>query len=86
MRWMEMIRLRTLQGREKKLEKLLDSYADKPASMADAGMDYAAEQIQELWKAKVSGIHIYTMNKSEQILEIVKRASIDRACKGEKPC
>ena len=70
----------------KKLEKLLDRYAAEPASMADAGMDYAAEQIQELWAAKINGIHIYTMNKSEQILEIVKRASIDRACKGEKPC
>lgn len=70
----------------KKLEKLLDRYADKPESMADAGMDYAAEQIQELWKAKISGIHIYTMNKSEQILEIVKRASLNRTEGGAESC
>ena len=56
----------------------MDRYAEKPSSMADAGMDYAAEQIQELWNAKVDGIHIYTMNKSQQILEILKRTSIDR--------
>lgn len=62
----------------RKLEKLLDRYAEKPSSMADAGTDYAAEQIQELWDAKVDGIHIYTMNKSQQILEILKRTSIDR--------
>ena len=56
-----------------KLETLLRRYIDDDESMRDAGMDYAAEQIADLWETGVSGVHIYTMNKSAEALEILKR-------------
>ncbi|MDR1885822.1 MAG: methylenetetrahydrofolate reductase [Synergistaceae bacterium] len=60
------------------LDALLDRYADDDDSMRDAGMDYAAGQISDLWKNGVAGIHIYTMNKSAEVLEILRRSDIGR--------
>lgn len=56
-----------------KLGALLDRYADDDASMKQAGIDYAAEQIMDLWKSGVGGVHIYTMNKSKGVLDILRR-------------
>jgi methylenetetrahydrofolate reductase (NADPH) len=65
-----------------KLEALLDRFTDDDESMRDAGMDYAAEQITDLWRRGVSGVHLYTMNKSAEVLEILDRCRVDR---GELP-
>jgi 5,10-methylenetetrahydrofolate reductase len=56
------------------LEKILDRCADDDAAMVDAGSDYAARQIASLWSEGVDGVHLYTMNKSSQILDIVRGA------------
>lgn len=56
-----------------KLNDLLDRYMDDDASMREAGIDYAADQIMDLWESGVGGIHIYTMNKSKGVLEILRR-------------
>ncbi|MDR3331484.1 MAG: methylenetetrahydrofolate reductase [Synergistaceae bacterium] len=61
-----------------KLEGLLDRYLDDDASMMDAGIDYAAEQISSLWSKGVAGVHIYTMNKSAEVLEILRRCNLER--------
>ena len=68
----------------KKLQKILDRYGDSPDSMLDAGSDYAAEQIVDLWDLGISGIHLYTMNKSDQVLEIVRRAGLMNHAEKEK--
>jgi methylenetetrahydrofolate reductase (NADPH) len=62
-----------------KLEAILDRYADNDAAMKDAGSDYAASQITELWSGGVEGVHIYTMNKSSQVLDIVARSGLREA-------
>lgn len=61
-----------------KLERLLDRYAEDDASMADAGMDYAAEQIDDLWRDGVRGVHIYTMNRADGVLGILERCGLSK--------
>lgn len=55
-----------------KLASLLDRYRHDDASMRDAGIDWAAEQISSLWEAGRS-VHVYTMNKYDSVLEIMRR-------------
>lgn len=66
-----------LSGAEipEKLKKIIDVYGDDPDSLRDAGIAYATEQIIELLANKVSGIHIYTMNKFETSSRILNNIS-----------
>ena len=48
-----------------KFKNMLDKFYDCPASLMQAGIVYATEQIIDLISNGVSGIHIYTMNKPE---------------------
>lgn len=64
----------------KRLAKLMARYADDPASLKAAGLEYAIMQIIELLENGADGIHIYTMNNPdvaryimEQIAEDVRR-------------
>ncbi len=54
------------------LAKLLQRYGDDNISMQAAGIEYAVNQINDLIKNGVDGVHIYTMNKPEIAEEIVK--------------
>lgn len=67
----------------KKLADLLDRYMDDDASMKEAGIDYAAGQIDDLW-GEGFGIHVYTMNKSKGVLEIMRRCGFLSESSGEK--
>lgn len=55
------------------LSNLFAKYGDSPEDMKKAGIDYAIRQIQELIQAKVDGIHLYTMNKSDVTREIFQQ-------------
>jgi methylenetetrahydrofolate reductase (NADPH) len=59
-----------------KLIKIVDKYGNNPADMEKAGIDYAAEQISGLLTDKVAGIHMYTMNKSLQITNILEQVGL----------
>lgn len=59
-----------------RLLKLVDKYEDNPTDMEKAGIEYASEQILDLLNNKVKGVHLYTMNKSAQITEIVKNVNL----------
>jgi methylenetetrahydrofolate reductase (NADPH) len=59
-----------------KLEAILDRHAGDDAAMENAGSDYAASQVVELWNGGVDGNHLYTMNKSRQVLDIVARSGL----------
>lgn len=48
-----------------KFKNMLDKFYDCPASLMQAGIVYATEQIIDLISNGVSGVHIYTMNKPE---------------------
>jgi len=45
--------------------KLLHRYENDPVSLRQAGIRYAAEQLEGLLAGGVDGVHIYTMNKSD---------------------
>lgn len=59
-----------------RLLKIVDKYEDKPQEMEKAGMEYASKQIEELIINGMPGVHLYTMNKSRQINEIVSNTGI----------
>ncbi|HMM21732.1 MAG TPA: methylenetetrahydrofolate reductase [NAD(P)H] [Selenomonadales bacterium] len=54
-----------------KLTGLMEKYGGNPADMEKAGIEYACQQIYDLVRNKVDGIHICTMNKAEQTKEIM---------------
>ncbi|MDE5778427.1 MAG: methylenetetrahydrofolate reductase [NAD(P)H] [Lachnospiraceae bacterium] len=59
-----------------KLSTLVAQYAESPEDMQKAGIEYAAEQIDDLVKNGVDGIHIYTMNNAATATEILKLCSL----------
>lgn len=54
------------------LSSLVAKYSDNPQDLRKAGIEYAVQQIEDLEKNGVDGIHIYTMNKAETATEITK--------------
>ncbi|NCB65482.1 MAG: methylenetetrahydrofolate reductase [NAD(P)H], partial [Bacilli bacterium] len=48
-----------------KFLRILDRYAHDPASLQEAGIAYAVDQIIDLLSSGVDGVHIYTMNKPD---------------------
>lgn len=59
-----------------KLLKLIDQYEHNPEDMKKAGIEYASHQVQDLLDNNVDGLHLYTMNKWEEILEIAENTGI----------
>lgn len=51
------------------LKRLYDA-GDDAAAIRQAGIDHAIEQCQELIDENVSGLHLYTLNKSSATREI----------------
>ena len=45
--------------------RILHKYENDPQSLEQAGIEYACEQVTDLIKNDVDGIHIYTMNKPQ---------------------
>ena len=61
------------------LSHIMAKYAGDPASLLEAGIEYAAVQIDGLLRSSVDGIHLYTMNNPEvakRIFAAVKKASL----------
>lgn len=53
-----------------KLLRALGDAGNDPSAIRQAGIDYAIEQCQELINHGVSGLHLYTLNKSNATKEI----------------
>ena len=43
--------------------RILNRYADDPDALRQAGIEYAARQIRDLFEGGADGVHIYTMNR-----------------------
>lgn len=54
---------------------IVDRFADKPASMEQAGIAYATEQIIDLIANDFTHIHIYTMNRPRIAAKIMENLS-----------
>ena len=54
----------------------LEKFGADDASAMQFGIDYATKQSEELLKAGVPGLHIYTLNKSHSTTEVLKRLKL----------
>jgi len=52
------------------LSNMIAKYAEDPAGMRRAGIEYAVRQIEDLMKNGITGVHIYSMNKADVTREI----------------
>lgn len=59
----------------KKFYKIMDRFGEDPKSMKQAGIIYATEQIIDLMANGINNIHIYTMNKPDVAVSIMKGLS-----------
>ncbi len=59
----------------KKFYKIMERFGDDDASMLQAGIIYATEQIIDLMANGINNIHIYTMNKPAVALQIMSGLS-----------
>ena len=59
-----------------KLEAILQKYSEDDNSMREAGIEYATEQVQDLWKQGVQGIHFYALNRSYSISKILDNLNL----------
>lgn len=55
-----------------KLLMMVDKFGDNNEDMEKAGIEYASRQVQDLLDNGVEGIHLYTMNKPQQITQILQ--------------
>lgn len=60
-----------------RLLSLVDRFENNPTDMEKAGIDYASQQVWELINEGVAGVHLYTMNKPEQITQIVNNVGLN---------
>ena len=60
----------------RKLARHISSYYNDPEGFAEAGKEFTAEQIYEYMDCGVNGIHLYTLNKSEAMNDILARTGL----------
>lgn len=58
------------------LARLISTYYNDPESFRDAGMDYTVQQMYEYMQIGVNDLHIYALNQSAAVDEILKRSGL----------
>ena len=53
------------------LDAKLDQYADDDKAVREIGIEYAAEQVSDLWDNDVAGVHFYVLNRSYSVSKIL---------------
>ena len=61
------------------LDEQLEKYIDDDDAARELGVEYAARQVQELWRAGVDGVHFYTINKSYSVSRVLTAVDIRTA-------
>ncbi|NMA67003.1 MAG: methylenetetrahydrofolate reductase [NAD(P)H] [Clostridiaceae bacterium] len=59
-----------------KLVLMIDKYENNPDDLKKAGEEYAGLMIRELLDGGAPGVHLYTMNKLQSTIEIMKIAGL----------
>jgi 5,10-methylenetetrahydrofolate reductase len=59
-----------------KLARHISTYYNDPEGFTEAGKEYTVEQIYEYVNCGVNGIHLYTLNKSEAMNDILARTGL----------
>jgi methylenetetrahydrofolate reductase (NADPH) len=58
------------------LRKKLDEFGDNDEAAAEFGIEYATRQCEELLRAGAPGLHFYTLNKSNSVVQVVKNLGL----------
>ena len=56
------------------LAQIIGKFEHDPAGFKEAGKEYTVKQIERFLKTGISGLHIYTMNKHEDLVDILNHA------------
>jgi methylenetetrahydrofolate reductase (NADPH) len=59
-----------------RLSRLFARYAADPDGLREVGLEYACAQIEELVREGVDGVHLYSMNKWEAAMKIVRACGL----------
>ena len=62
-----------------KLDQQLEKYMDDDDGARELGIEYAARQVDELWRAGVDGIHFYTINRSYSVSRVLDAVDLGTA-------
>ncbi|MDR1135308.1 MAG: methylenetetrahydrofolate reductase [Clostridiales Family XIII bacterium] len=63
----------------RELSEIIGRYPDSPADFKKAGKEYTVRQIERFLNSGIDGLHIYSMNKHEDISEILIGAGFEHA-------
>ena len=58
------------------LDRELEKYVDDDDGARELGIEYAARQVEELWRAGVDGIHFYTINRSHSVSRVLEAVGL----------
>ena len=58
------------------LDQQLDRYADDDRAVRELGIEYATNQVRELWDNGVPGVHFYVLNRTYAVSKILNNLGI----------
>lgn len=62
----------------RELAEIIGKYGDNPEEFKKAGKEYTAKQISKYMDAGINGIHIYSLNKYKDIVDILNASDIHK--------
>lgn len=82
------IRLTTMNGVSipKEVSALIAKYGDKPEEFKKAGIEYSIEQIATLVVGGIDGLHLYSMNRCEEVSEIIMGSGLRKYIAPKDAC
>ena len=58
------------------LDRQLEQYADDDNAVRELGIEYATNQVRELWDEGVPGVHFYVLNRSYSVSRILSNLNL----------
>ena len=58
------------------LDEKLERYADDDNAVRELGIEYASNQVRELWDNGVPGVHFYVLNRSYSVSRILENLNL----------
>ena len=58
------------------LDRQLEQYADDDNAVRELGVEYATNQVRELWDEGVPGVHFYVLNRSYSVSRILSNLNL----------
>lgn len=62
----------------RELAEIIGKYGDNPEEFKKAGKEYTAKQISKYMDAGINGLHIYSLNKYKDIVDILNASDIHK--------